>query len=189
MGQSLILSVKGKDVEFPLPDPQSLAARELFACMPRMESWLPARQEEEKVQFMMAISSAANMMPKNATKGSLCKAAFNAAALGLMPNTAHNYCYFVPITRHRGTNKERVDVELWMGYKGYLELAYACGYLGGITTEVILEITPHRMRVATPATLPVAIRFTSPKAPASTAVVMSRLPSASSVMSLASASV
>lgn len=133
--------VREYDREFQLeiPPPRNRAAGSLWKRLTRMDSWIPSSREHEKAQFFMAVTAAANRMPDDVTPESLTRAAFNAAALGLMPDTVHAYCHFVPLMRDRGKANERREVELWIGYRGFLELAFACGFLSSLTTEVVIK--------------------------------------------------
>lgn len=128
MSTELIVGGKG----LQLPDPRSPAAASLWSRLDRLPDWIPAEVQQD--QFMMAVTAEANRMPQDVNPASLCSAAFNCAVVGLMPGPALGHAHFVPFKS--GSTRE---VQLIVGYKGYLELAYRSGFLAGITCEVVYE--------------------------------------------------
>lgn len=69
--------------------------------------------------------------------GSAVKSAYNAAMLGFIPGAAYGHCYFIP---HKQRDRQAAPlVQLIIGYRGFLELAYDSGFLLDIHADVVLQ--------------------------------------------------
>jgi phage RecT family recombinase len=66
-------------------------------------------------------------------------AIFNAATLGLMLGPTMGHGYLVPFLINKGKPQQRRIVQLIVGYKGYIELAFKSDWLAGLTTELVLK--------------------------------------------------
>lgn len=92
-------------------------------------------------QFLTAAIAEANALPSGCREGSVAKAVFNAAALGLLLGASRGHAFLVPFKDKRATEKsgqDVYDVQLVIGYMGFIALAYRTGFLQSLTTEVVL---------------------------------------------------
>jgi recombination protein RecT len=67
---------------------------------------------------------------------SLFKSLIQCASLGLEPNTALGQAYLIPF---KNTKENRTDVQLIIGYKGFLGLARRSGELQSISSQCVYE--------------------------------------------------
>ena len=120
--------------------------------------------------FAMAAMTEINDLPADTDRRSVWNSIVNCATLGLIPGKAYGHAFFVPLMNR--TYKPAIrECNLWLGYKGYLELGYRSGWLAGITLEVVVgdekfrrwndrngaqlehEINPNRPLVIDPPTV------------------------------------
>lgn len=120
-----------------LPRPAHKAATELSARLPSLISSLSYSVEVRP--FLYDAMVAANTLPPNTTAVSLLNSVANAAQLGLRIGGALGHAYIVPFRRKKGTAQEHTEAVLVIGYRGFLHLAYACGFLAGVTCECVLK--------------------------------------------------
>jgi len=133
MGTDLIALPDGGKVELPVPQHEGAAM--LWKRASRLPAWLPSGINPQ--QFMMAVTAEANKKAlAGCTPGSIVAAAFNCAVLGLIPGAALGHAHFVPLKDSRAHN---VQCQLWVGYKGFLDLAYGCDFLRDVHCDVVLE--------------------------------------------------
>jgi recombination protein RecT len=125
-GTSLVLP----DADAPLQLPPALheGAAALYHRAERLPAWLPSGVEP--AQFIMACAAEANKLPKDVNPASIVKTAFNCAVVGLIPGEALGYAFFIPYGK---------QCQLVIGYKGFLELAYGCGFLKSFHCDVVLK--------------------------------------------------
>ena len=73
------------------------------------------------------------------TVASFVKACFNAAVIGLLPGEAQGHLYFVPFNRGRKNDPQRHKlINVIVGYRGYLELAFRSDFLARVSPEYVL---------------------------------------------------
>lgn len=118
-----------------IANPYNEPVKLLWESLERMPNHLPSNHNA--VQFMTAVVQEANACAfaveakgHKLNAASLRKAAFNTAALGLMPGDALGHAYFVPF---KGV------VQLIVGYRGFLDLAFRNNFLKGVNCEVVLQ--------------------------------------------------
>lgn len=128
-GHSLVLPDSNAPLQLPPPRNQAVA---LYDRAERLPSWLPAGVEP--AQFIMACATEANKLEADVNPASIVKTAFNAAVVGLIPGEALGHCFFIP-WKQRGVP----HCQLVIGYRGFLELAYGCGFLKDVHCEVVLK--------------------------------------------------
>jgi phage RecT family recombinase len=74
------------------------------------------------------------------TTSSLVQCVLDAAELGLEPGSALGHCYLVPYKRHdKKTNKNWMEAQLQVGYKGFIELSLRSGRTVDVDADVIHE--------------------------------------------------
>lgn len=92
-------------------------------------------------QFLTAAIAEANALPSGCREVTVAKAVFNAAALGLLLGASRGHAFLVPFKDKKATEKagqDVYDVQLVIGYMGFIALAYRTGFLQSLTTEVVL---------------------------------------------------
>lgn len=119
-----------------LPRPAHKAATELSARLPSLITSLSHSVEVRP--FLYDAMVAANTLPPNTSSLSLLNSVANAAQLGLRIGGSLGHAYIVPFRRKKGTPQEYTEATLVVGYRGFLDLAYRCGFLAGITCECVL---------------------------------------------------
>lgn len=90
-------------------------------------------------QLFAALTYEINGLPDNCTKGSVTVAIVNTCVIGLIPGPALGHCHFVPFTFNKGKDSEYTVAQLIVGYKGFLELAFANNFLIDVNPEVVLQ--------------------------------------------------
>lgn len=135
---AIVLS--GKSVY--LPDAKSEPAKFAAAIVDRLPGMIPA--EVNKEQFLCALMAELNQMPKDATSSSVARYCMNSAILGLISGPALGHCFPVPFRRNRGKPNECVEIQMVIGYRGFIELGMSSGYLAGITPELIYKGEKYR---------------------------------------------
>ena len=99
-------------------------------------------------QFLTTIISEGNKlnmslsdqeMNDKRTQISFLVAASNAAIIGLLPGEVQGHCYLVPSERFRNKPNQHTLISLWIGYKGFLELAFASDFLAQCDPELHLD--------------------------------------------------
>lgn len=99
-------------------------------------------------QFLVAAMAEVNSLEMSSRvkvdPTSVVKAVFNCATLGLLFGPTRGHAYLLPFQKKNSAVK---IVNLVIGYKGYIELAYRSSFLKDVDTEVILEgeTFKHRM--------------------------------------------
>lgn len=102
-----------------------------------LRQFLPAHINA--AQFFAAVMNEINHLPENCTKGSVTVCVVNACTIGLIPGPALGHCHFIPFTFNRGRDNESTVAQLIVGYKGFLELAFANKFLRDVNPEVVLQ--------------------------------------------------
>jgi phage RecT family recombinase len=112
-----------------LPVPRNPGAEQLRAngLIERLPEWLP--DERLAKRFVMAVAAEVNRLDADVNPVSIVRTAFNCAVLGLLPGPQLGHAHFVPFKK---------ECQLIIGYKGFLELAYGCGFLKDVQCEVVL---------------------------------------------------
>lgn len=90
--------------------------------------------------FAMAVANEMNKVTQPCDEMSVINAACNCAALGLIPGGALAHAHFVAKKKNR--NDRVADCQLWVGYRGYIHLAYQTGFLRDIYADVVYEGEP-----------------------------------------------
>lgn len=93
-------------------------------------------------RMMRVVANAIRTTPKlqEADPLSMLGALMNCAAMGLEPNTQLGHAYLVPFENKR---KGIVEVQVIIGYKGYIDLARRSGSLVSIHADVVYEDDEH----------------------------------------------
>ena len=93
-------------------------------------------------RMMRVVANAIRTTPKlqEAEPLSMLGALMNCAALGLEPNTQLGHAYLVPFFNGR---KKVTEVQLLIGYKGYIDLARRSGMLTSIHADVVYSDDQH----------------------------------------------
>lgn len=93
-------------------------------------------------RMMRVVASAIRTTPKlqEADPLSMLGALMNCAALGLEPNTQLGHAYLVPFFNGR---KKVTEVQVIIGYKGYIDLARRSGSLVSIHADVVYSDDVH----------------------------------------------
>lgn len=102
-----------------------------------LKQFLPAHINV--AQFFSATMNEINNLPETCTKGSVTVCVMNACTIGLIPGPALGHCHFIPYTFNRGKANESTVAQLIVGYKGFLELAFANKFLRDVNPEVVLK--------------------------------------------------
>lgn len=123
--------------ELILPAPKNAAATTIMSRLDAMRSFLPPSMEPN--QFFASILTEVNQLPENIDQRSVAMCCINAAVIGLMPGMFLGHCHFIPYWFHRGKPDEKQLCQLVVGYKGFLELAFANDFLTQINPEVVLR--------------------------------------------------
>lgn len=134
---------------FNLPAPFRDAGKQIIAKQNMIAAVLSKSPMVSAEQFLVAAMAEVNGLEMaNQTvqycPNSIVKAVFNCATLGLLFGPTRGHAYLVPFNK-RGSDKKLVN--LIIGYKGYIELAYRSNFLKTVDTEVVLsgEIFKARM--------------------------------------------
>lgn len=93
-------------------------------------------------RMMRVVANAIRTTPKlqEADPLSMLGALMNCAAMGLEPNTQLGHAYLVPFENKR---KGIVEVQVIIGYKGYIDLARRSGSLVSIHADVVYDDDAH----------------------------------------------
>jgi recombination protein RecT len=113
-----------------LPVARNPGAEQLRAngLIERLPEWLP--DERLAKRFVMAVAAEVNRLDADVNPVSIIRTAFNCAVLGLLPGQQLGHAHFIPYGK---------ECQLVIGYKGFLELAYRCGFLKDVQCEVVLR--------------------------------------------------
>lgn len=136
---------------FNLPSPFEKAAKLVVDKQDMIAAVLSKSPMVSAEQFLVAAIAEVNSLEMQNRNGvdptSVVRAVFNAATLGLMFGSTRGHAYLVPFKK-AGSDVKLVN--LIVGYRGYIELAYRSHFLRDVDTEVILkdEIFRHRMTEA-----------------------------------------
>ncbi len=132
-----------------LPAPFRDAGKQIIAKQNMIAAVLSKSPMVSAEQFLVAAMAEVNglEMANQSVQycpNSIVKAVFNCATLGLLFGPTRGHAYLVPFNK-RGSDKKLVN--LIIGYKGYIELAYRSNFLKTVDTEVVLsgEIFKARM--------------------------------------------
>lgn len=126
--------VKASVGELILPNPANEAAAFVVKKLPAIVQQLP--QTVQAAAWAAATMAELNTVAKECTVGSVAKACWNLAYLGLFPGGILGHAYFVPL---RNKRKQCVELNLWIGYRGYIDLAYSSGFLQDVHCDTILR--------------------------------------------------
>lgn len=116
-----------------LPKPQNEAATLCISIIDRIGAALPPGFASQ--QFAVACISEVNALSKPCTPKSVAMAAFNFAVLGLIPGPALGHGYFVPYDDRRNN---QTLCQAIVGYRGFLDLAFANNFLRDVHADVVL---------------------------------------------------
>lgn len=124
--------------ELILPTPKTPLAQSIVNVMDRMEPVIHPVLSRQ--QFATTLVATVNQLDasKVSDAHSLLIAAFNCAAIGLLPGGQLGLAYLIP-------RKGRVNLEL--GYRGLLELAFRNKHLRSVHAECVFTEEPFEWRV------------------------------------------
>ncbi len=130
------LTLPGDERILELPEPRHEAAKAVFGRLARVIDWLPSDLEPRR--FLIAAATETNRLSLDVTPSSAVRTVFNCAVVGLLPGDVLGHAHFVTFKIHRGKPDERTECQLVIGYRGFLELGYASGFLKDAICEVVL---------------------------------------------------
>lgn len=115
------------------------AAETVIPALPRIVQLLPDLSKAKA--FAVATVAEMNKIDDKYQCDPLTviNAAFNCAALGLMPGGALGHAYFVP---KKNSKAKITECQLWVGYRGFSQLGYQTGFLKDIYADVVFEGEP-----------------------------------------------
>lgn len=123
-----------------LPEPFRDAAKLVVKKHEMIAAVLSRSPMVSAEQFLVAAIAEVNSMEMAAKSKidptSVVKAVFNCATLGLLFGPTRGHAYLVPF---RKKNSPVSLVNLIVGYRGYIELAYRSSFLKTVDSEVILQ--------------------------------------------------
>ncbi len=123
-----------------LPEPFRDAAKLVVKKHDMIAAVLSRSPMVSAEQFLVAAIAEVNSLEMagkhKIDPGSVVKAVFNCATLGLLFGPTRGHAYLVPF-RKRGSEVSLVN--LIIGYRGYIELAYRSSFLKTVDSEVILQ--------------------------------------------------
>lgn len=119
-----------------MPKPANEHSTNFLRALTKFRTFVPAHINA--AQMFAAITHEINGLPENITKGSVTTAIVNTCVVGLVPGPALGHCHFIPFKKGKGAN-EVTNAQLVIGYKGFLELAYANEFLIDCNPEVVLQ--------------------------------------------------
>lgn len=112
----------------------------------RQHLWDAIRPGTDRDRFMAAALTAVRQNPNLRELGataegrrSIMFALTRCASLGLEPNNELGHAYLIAFKRNRDTPRERMELQLIVGYKGYLKLAAESGNLKEIDVHEVHE--------------------------------------------------
>ncbi len=109
----------------------------------KIQQIIPAHLNPERMAriFAMAVFKTPKLAECDPT--SLLGAMMACASFGLEPNTPLGHAYLIPFEKKKKVNNQwvtdRVDVNLIIGYRGYIDLARRSGDLVSIHADVVYE--------------------------------------------------
>ena len=119
------------DGSVPIPAPQHKGFETLCPELHKLRAYLPHEVHGETKRFLSACIAEANSTNlKDCSPASVCRAVFNCARIGLIPGATLGHAFFIPYGP---------QCTLVVGYKGYTDLAYGCGFLRSVHCEVVLD--------------------------------------------------
>lgn len=138
-----VVSSRGLSIE--LPASCNNVAKRALELSDRLVQSIP--QNVDAGAVMTSIVGALNMLRFDraedymnpATIRSAIIAANNAALVGLPIGAPFGYAYFIPYTMNYGKKGQHVVVNYIPGYRGFLELAFANGFITRCSSEVVLR--------------------------------------------------
>jgi recombination protein RecT len=113
--------------------PEKSVAALIQANFKAMKSVLPKHMTAERMARIALIETRKNPKMMQADPATLIGAIMVASQLGLEPGV-QGMCYLVP---YWNSSKETFDVQLQVGYKGMMELAWRSNRVGSIFPEVV----------------------------------------------------
>jgi phage RecT family recombinase len=122
-----------------LPPARNAGATELYkeGRIDRLPQWLPA--EIPAGRFLTAVAAEINGLDPDTNPQSMVKTAFNCAVLGLIPGQQLGHAHFVTFKMNKGKPDEWICCQLVVGFKGWLELSYGCGFLRDVHCDVVFS--------------------------------------------------
>jgi recombination protein RecT len=121
----------------------------LEAMKDRLREVMPKHLTPERlIKVSLAIIHRTPKLQR-ATAQSLLQAIVQAAELGLEPGSALGHCYLVPYEKRTGT----IEVQLQIGYRGYIELALRGGRVVSIDADIIHEKDTYSVKRGTDAAI------------------------------------
>lgn len=106
------------------------------AALSRFKTLVPSHINA--AQMFAAITFEINNLPADCTQGSVKTAIINACVVGLVPGPALGHCHFIPFRKGKGDDSQK-NAQLVIGYRGFLELAYANDFLKDCNPELVLQ--------------------------------------------------
>lgn len=104
------------------------------AMEPEIKKALPSVITPERFTRMVFTALSSNPQLKECTPQSFLGAMMQAAQLGLEPNTPIGQAYLIPYR-----NKEKLECQFQLGYKGLIDLAYRSGEVQSIQAHEVHE--------------------------------------------------
>lgn len=129
-----------------LPDAKNDVAQLVKAMVDKLGGFLPPGANAP--QFFGSVISEANMLSTTLERGAIgdartrnafVKAAFNAAVVGLTPGASLGHAYFIPYKMRPKGATEWTNVNFIIGYRGFMELAFANDWLVQCDPELVLD--------------------------------------------------
>lgn len=107
----------------------------------RFAQSVPAHMSPERMIRVCALSVNKNPKLMECTPMSLLGAMLSCAALGIEPDTPLGHCHLIPFEKKRKEGNrwvtDRVEVNLVIGYRGYIDLARRSGNLKSLHADVV----------------------------------------------------
>ncbi len=135
MSTGTAITLPNDDRTVMRPEPQGKPAEMVFTHAEKLPLWLP-NSTDARQWMMTALAEVNQKALQECTPGSLMHAVFNGAVLGLCFGAQLGHAHIVPFNNNKKRRKEAVLV---VGYRGYLEMAYKCGFLKDVQCEVVLD--------------------------------------------------
>lgn len=126
-----VIAAKTNQVEKPAG--KSMKAL-VNAMMPQIEKALPSILTGERFTRMVLTALSSTPLLQQCTPDSFMGAMMQAAQLGVEPNTPLGQAYLIPYR-----NKDRIEAQFQLGYKGLIDLAYRSGDVTDIAAHEVYE--------------------------------------------------
>lgn len=127
------VSTKGGIISAKKNKPQGLQSF-IKAMEPQIAKALPSVLTPERFTRMVLTAISSNPQLKECTPSSFLGAMMQAAQLGVEPNTPLGQAYLIPYK-----NKNKLECQFQLGYKGLIDLAYRSGEITDISAHAVYE--------------------------------------------------